>query len=260
MSTIRIQISNIHADAIGAYLTELGRSWRIVERTGDHVEDVATCETDASRDEVQSATDRSVEVRGDRCSAIEWLPPGPPEHVLREERDAMIRSLPEREAIAFARWCAERALRAARPLGFVAQQLARHAAAEVRSAEQHGPTSVGTVHDRCVSAASAAVDATCAAPAYAREMARMPELRAQLEHLRRPAPRRIGDVGEVRCGDLMGPHDGVRLCGTCSTTSHEERTIPCGALIERLRDLAEIEPPPGWEQRAEDRAREQGAL
>jgi hypothetical protein len=44
--------------------------------------------------------------------------------------------------------------------------------------------------------------------------------------------RRIGDSGEIRCGDLMGPHDGVRLCGACSTMSGDERTIPCGELIE----------------------------
>lgn len=72
---ITIQISNVHADAVGFYLTGLTppRSWRIVERTGDHAEDSALCETDASRDEVQTAMERSVDVRGDRCSAIEWL-------------------------------------------------------------------------------------------------------------------------------------------------------------------------------------------
>lgn len=70
---LTIQISNVHADAVGAYLTGQGRSWKILERTGDHVEDVATCETDAPRDEVQTAMDRSVDVRGDACSAIDWL-------------------------------------------------------------------------------------------------------------------------------------------------------------------------------------------
>lgn len=73
MSTIQISISNVHADAVGSYLTGQGRSWRIVESTGDHVEDVATCETNASRDEIQAAMSHSVDVRGDRCSAIEWL-------------------------------------------------------------------------------------------------------------------------------------------------------------------------------------------
>lgn len=46
-------------------------------------------------------------------------------------------------------------------------------------------------------------------------------------------PRRIGDGGEVRCGDRMGQHDGVRLCGACSTSSPDHRTAPCGGLIER---------------------------
>lgn len=77
----------------------------------------------------------------------------------------------------------------------------------------------------------------------------------------------------------MGPHDGIRLCGACSTTSGDERTIPCGVLLEatvaeelagmpdadrrvaeRVSDLGEIEPTPGWEQRAEDRARREGVL
>lgn len=96
------------------------------------------------------------------------------------------------------------------------------------------------------------------------------------------APRRIGDGGEVHCGDLMGPHNGVRLCGACSTASPDERTIPCGDLIERVptalaeelasmppedravaqrvADLAEIDPAPGWEERAVERAKREGVL
>lgn len=71
-------ISNMHADAVGGCLINLTppRAWRIVARSGDHVEDAALCESDASRHEVQTAMDSSVEVRGDGCSAINWLTQG----------------------------------------------------------------------------------------------------------------------------------------------------------------------------------------
>lgn len=87
------------------------------------------------------------------------------------------------------------------------------------------------------------------------------------------ASRRIGDGGEVRCGDIM--HDGTchgdcglsrRLCGECCRTVERDGRremaceAGCGEVLERWSDSETIEPPPGWEDRAVERARREGVL